>query len=52
MSQRGLLQDVWEFLRERKAWWLLPAVVMLFLMGILVVASQVPYLAPFVYALF
>jgi hypothetical protein len=26
--------------------------VMLFLMGVLVVASQVPYLAPFIYALF
>jgi drug/metabolite transporter superfamily protein YnfA len=52
MAQRTLLNDVWEFLRERKAWWLLPAVIMLALMGVLVVASQVPYLAPFIYALF
>jgi hypothetical protein len=31
---------------------MLPAIIVLFLMGILVVASQVPYLAPFIYALF
>jgi len=31
---------------------MLPAVIVLFLMGILVVASHVPYLAPFIYALF
>jgi hypothetical protein len=52
MARQSLLGDVWGFLRERKAWWLLPAVVVLFLMGVLVVASQVPYLAPFIYALF
>jgi hypothetical protein len=52
MAQHGILRDVWDFLRVRKAWWLLPAAVMLFLMGALVVASQVPYLAPFIYALF
>lgn len=52
MARRGILGDVWDFLRVRKAWWLLPIVIMLFLMGTLVVASQVPYLAPFIYALF
>ncbi len=52
MARRTILHDIWGFLRVRKAWWMLPAIVVLFLMGILVVASQVPYLAPFVYALF
>ncbi len=52
MAQRGILRDVWDFLRVRKAWWMLPIVVMLILMGSLVIASQVPYLAPFIYALF
>jgi hypothetical protein len=51
-KNRTLFHDVWDFLRERKAWWLLPIVVMLTLMGALIVASSVPYLAPFVYALF
>jgi hypothetical protein len=51
-KSRTLFNDVWDFLRERKAWWLLPIVVMLSLMGVLIVASSVPYLAPFIYALF
>ena len=51
-KRRTLLNDVWDFLRERKAWWMLPIVVMLSLMGVLIVASAVPYLAPFIYALF
>jgi hypothetical protein len=51
-KSRTLLNDVWDFLKERKAWWLVPSILMLFLMGVLVVASSVPYLAPFIYALF
>ena len=51
-KSRTLFTDVWDFLRERKAWWLLPIVIMLSLMGVLIVASSVPYLAPFIYALF
>jgi len=52
MPQRTIFHDIWAFLRVRKAWWMLPAIIMLVLMGALVVASQVPYLAPFIYALF
>jgi hypothetical protein len=51
-GRRTLANDAWEFLWERKAWWMLPSVVVLFLMGLLVVAAKVPVLAPFVYALF
>jgi hypothetical protein len=52
MTRRTILHDVWGFLRVRKAWWLLPAVIMLLLMGLLVAGTQVPYIAPFIYALF
>jgi hypothetical protein len=52
MTRRTLWHDVWEFLRERKAWWMLPSLIVLFLMGALIVASKVPALAPFIYALF
>jgi len=51
-ARRTLGHDAWEFLWERKVWWMLPSVLVLFLMGILVVASKVPILAPFIYALF
>jgi hypothetical protein len=51
-ARRTLAHDAWEFLWERKVWWMLPSVIVLFLMGLLVVAAKVPVLAPFVYALF
>jgi Mg/Co/Ni transporter MgtE len=51
-KNRGILVDIWDFLKVRKAWWLAPIVVMLLLLGMLIVASQTGVLAPFIYALF
>ena len=48
----GLLSDVWAFMKERKAYWLLPIVIVLVLVGLLVVVSQSSALSPFIYALF
>ena len=39
------------FLKERKKWWLLPMVIMLFLIGILIFTSG-SAIAPFIYTLF
>lgn len=49
---RGLIQDVWDFLKARKAWWMTPIILLLALMGVLIVAGQSSVLAPFIYALF
>lgn len=46
-----LLKDLWNFLRERKKWWLLPMIVMLLLIGILILSSG-SAVAPFIYTLF
>jgi competence protein ComGC len=47
------LKELWDFLKVRKKWWLLPMVVVLLLIGILiVVGSASPAVAPFVYTLF
>ena len=51
-KNRGILVDIWDFLKVRKAWWLAPIVVMLLLLGMLIVAGQTGVLAPFIYALF
>lgn len=51
-KNRGLMVDIWDFLKVRKAWWLTPIVLMLILLGILVIAGQSGVLAPFIYALF
>jgi uncharacterized membrane protein YjdF len=48
----SLTTDVWAFLKERKAWWLAPIIIVLLLVGVLVVVSQSSALSPFIYALF
>jgi hypothetical protein len=52
MKRQSVVMEFWEFLRYRKRFWLLPIVVVLFLMGALVVVTQSNAIAPFVYALF
>ncbi len=47
-----LFSDLWEFMRERKQFWLIPIVVVLLLLGGLLVIAQGSALAPFIYTLF
>jgi hypothetical protein len=44
--------EIWEFLRVRKKFWLLPIFVMMGLFGGLVILSQGSAVAPFIYAIF
>ncbi len=46
-----LLSDLWQFMRERKKFWLAPIAVVMVLLGGLVLLSQGP-VAPFIYTLF
>lgn len=46
------LKDLWAFLRVRKKFWLLPAIVTLLLFGVLIVFTSGSAIAPFVYTLF
>lgn len=47
-----ILKELWQFLKERKKMWLLPLIVILFLLGGLIVLTQGSALAPFIYSLF
>ena len=47
-----LFKDLWDFMRERKKFWLAPIVIMLLLLGGLIVLSQGSAMAPFIYTLF
>ena len=49
---KSLFGQVWGFLRERKAWWLIPVIVMLIIVGLLIIFAQSSPLSPFLYALF
>jgi|TARA_B100001094_G_C17689185_1_gene557209 hypothetical protein len=46
------LKEFWDFLRERKKYWLLPILIVLALFGILIVLSQGSAVAPFIYTIF
>jgi drug/metabolite transporter superfamily protein YnfA len=48
----SFLKEFWEFLRERKKYWLLPIILVLALFGILIVLSQGSAVAPFIYTIF
>lgn len=47
-----VLHDLWEFMKERKKFWLAPIVVVALLLGVLIVLSQGSAIAPFIYTLF
>jgi Family of unknown function (DUF5989) len=46
------LKDLWNFLKERKKWWLAPLIIVLILLGLLIVLGGSSALAPFIYTLF
>ena len=46
------IKEFWEFLMERKKYWLLPIIIVLALFGVLIVLSQGTAVAPFIYTIF
>lgn len=48
----SFLKELWEFLKVRKKFWLLPIIIIMLLLGALIVLAQGSAVAPFVYALF
>tara|TARA_Y100000590_G_scaffold73626_1_gene81108 strand:- start:1240 stop:1389 length:150 start_codon:yes stop_codon:yes gene_type:complete len=46
------LKEFWEFLKERKKYWLIPIIIVLVLFGGLIVLTQGSAIAPFIYTLF
>jgi len=52
MQGDSLIAEIWQFLRIRKRFWLLPVILCLFLMGLLIVFAETSVIAPFIYTLF
>ena len=48
----SFIKELWNFMRVRKKFWLLPILLMLALFGALIVLSQGSVVAPFIYTLF
>lgn len=48
----SFIRELWEFIRARKKYWLLPVFVVMALLGALIVLTQGSAVAPFIYTLF
>ena len=48
----SFIKELWDFMRVRKKFWLIPIMLMMVLFGALIVLSQGSAVAPFIYTLF
>ena len=48
----SILVELWQFMRVRKKFWLLPIMIVMLLFGGLVVLTQGSAVAPFIYTVF
>lgn len=51
-SVLSLLLELFQFLLQRKRWWLVPMVAVLVLLGALIVLGNATSVGPFIYTLF
>ena len=52
MGKLSIIREFWDFLRERKKWWLAPIIIFLLLLGALIILTEGSALAPFIYTIF
>jgi hypothetical protein len=52
MSRMSAVSEFWDFLRQRKKFWLLPLVLILLVLGVVIVLTANSALAPFIYTIF
>jgi hypothetical protein len=52
MSKFRLIKEFFQYIGENKKLWLIPLIVILALVGLVVLVSQSPALAPFIYSIF
>lgn len=52
MSKAQVINELWQFIRENKKYWLAPIVITLMLVGVMLVLAKGSAIAPFIYTLF
>jgi hypothetical protein len=52
MNRVAIIKEFFEFLRQRKRWWIAPILVFMVLLGVLLIFASTSTLAPFIYSLF
>ena len=48
----SIVRELWEFMKVRKKWWLLPVMAIMLFCGLLMALTQGSALAPFIYSIF
>jgi competence protein ComGC len=48
----SFIKEYWQFLKERKKWWLIPMIIIFVIIGLLMILGSSPTTAPFIYTLF
>jgi len=48
----GIVGELFSFFWSNKRWWLIPMLIVMFLLGALIALSQSSAIAPFIYSLF
>ena len=48
----SFIKELWEFIKVRKKYWLLPIIIVLAIFGGLIILSQGSVIAPFIYTIF
>jgi Family of unknown function (DUF5989) len=52
MSKLSIMSELWDYLKVRKKWWLVPIVLFLLIIGIMLILVEGSAVAPFIYTLF
>jgi hypothetical protein len=52
MSKLSIVSELWDFLKVRKKWWMLPIILFLLIIGIMLFMVEGTAVAPFIYTLF
>ena len=48
----SILAELWDFMKTRKKFWLMPIILVMLLLGALLIFAQGSAVAPFIYTLF
>lgn len=51
-SKLSILSEFWDFLKNRKKWWLGPIIFIMLLLSLLIILTEGSVVAPFIYTLF
>jgi hypothetical protein len=52
MSRSRVVNELWQYMRDNKKYWLAPIIIVLVMIGVLLAVAGSSALAPFIYTLF